>query len=388
MKKLAIITSHPIQYNAPLFKTIASRKIIQLKVFYTWGEEVLENKYDPGFKKNVDWDIPLLDGYEYEFLENTSTKKGSHHFNGIVNPAIIERVEAYDPDAVLVFGWAFSGHLKAIRYFKNKIPVYFRGDSTLLDRTNKYKAIARSILLKWIYKHIDYALFVGQNNKKYFLQYGLKEEQLIFAPHAIDNDRFSNPDDIYTNEANEWKRLLDISENDIVLIFSGKLEAKKNPLFLIELLKHCRSNYLKVIIVGDGALEKEIRKYAIEDNRLCLISFQNQQKMPVVYRLADIFILPSIGPGETWGLAANEAMASGCVIMLSEKVGGAIDLVKERENGIVFKLGDVKKCVDFIEELFVDRNKLTEMKVASKDLVNNFSFTHIATAIERLVLQS
>src|SRR6202000_144845 len=117
MKKLAIVTTHPIQYNAPLFKILQERKIIELKVFYTWGSTVLENKYDPGFKKNVAWDIPLLDGYDYEFLENISTHKGSHHFKGIINPAIIERIESYNPDAVLVFGWSFASHLKVIRYF-------------------------------------------------------------------------------------------------------------------------------------------------------------------------------------------------------------------------------------------------------------------------------
>ncbi len=42
---------------------------------------------------------------------------------------------------------------------------------------------------------------------------------------------------------------------------------------------------------------------------MIFLDFQNQQKMPLVYRLCDIFVLPSMGPGETWGLAVNEAMA-------------------------------------------------------------------------------
>lgn len=65
MKRLAIITTHPIQYNAPLFKLLTQRNNITIKVFYTWGKSVLENKYDPGFKKNIEWDIPLLDGYGF-----------------------------------------------------------------------------------------------------------------------------------------------------------------------------------------------------------------------------------------------------------------------------------------------------------------------------------
>ena len=72
MKRLAIVTTHPIQYNAPLFKLIQERGNIQIKVFYTWGKTALKNKFDPGFGKYISWDIPLLDGYEYSFEKNIS----------------------------------------------------------------------------------------------------------------------------------------------------------------------------------------------------------------------------------------------------------------------------------------------------------------------------
>jgi glycosyltransferase involved in cell wall biosynthesis len=62
--------------------------------------------------------------------------------------------------------------------------------------------------------------------------------------------------------------------------------------------------------------------------------------MPTVYRLGDVFVLPSRGPGETWGLALNEAMASGRAIAASTKVGGARDLIQSGENGWIFEAGD------------------------------------------------
>src|SRR5437773_3281444 len=102
MKKLAVITTHPIQYNAPLFAMLAQRRNVALKVFYTWGKTVLRKKYDPGFNKEIEWDIPLLEGYDYEFLENVAREKGSHHFNGIINPGIIRKITEWQPDALLV----------------------------------------------------------------------------------------------------------------------------------------------------------------------------------------------------------------------------------------------------------------------------------------------
>src|ERR1700744_5873743 len=104
MKRVVIISTHPIQYNAPLFKLLSERKNVQVKVFYTWGQAQTK-VYDPGFGKEREWDIPLLDGYDYEFIENTSAKPGSHHFNGIINPGLIKKIETYNPDDILVIGW-------------------------------------------------------------------------------------------------------------------------------------------------------------------------------------------------------------------------------------------------------------------------------------------
>ena len=70
MKKLAVISSHPIQYNAPLFALLAKEPEMELKVFYTWGKDSIKDKYDPDFQQKIQWDIPLLEGYQYQFLDS------------------------------------------------------------------------------------------------------------------------------------------------------------------------------------------------------------------------------------------------------------------------------------------------------------------------------
>jgi hypothetical protein len=95
MKKLAIITTHPIQYNAPLFSLLNKRGKIRIKVFYTWGHAVLENKFDPGFGKNISWDIPLLEGYDHVFEKNISPDPGSHHYKGIDNPELTGHIKEW-----------------------------------------------------------------------------------------------------------------------------------------------------------------------------------------------------------------------------------------------------------------------------------------------------
>jgi len=293
MTRLAIITSHPIQYNAPWFKILSKNKKVVPRIFYTWGQTVDGEKFDPGFGKKIDWDLPLLEGYEFTFVKNVAADPGTHHFKGIINPTLINEIEQWKPDAILVIGWSFKSHLQCLRYFKNKIPVLFRGDSTLLDEKKGLKQLLRRFFLKWVYSFIDCALYVGTNNKNYFLKHGLKERQLVFAPHAIDNDRFAEPNEKYLTQACEWKKELGITGNDLVLLFAGKLEPKKNPFFLLELAKSITDTQLKIILAGNGELESKLKASA-KDNRVIFLNFQNQQRMPVVYRLADIFIFDRI----------------------------------------------------------------------------------------------
>ena len=88
--KLAIVTTHPIQYNAPVFQRLSKRGNISIRVFYTWGEQVMKSKFDPGFGKIVSWDIPLLEGYGFEFVFNKAKHPGSNHFFGIITVFINE----------------------------------------------------------------------------------------------------------------------------------------------------------------------------------------------------------------------------------------------------------------------------------------------------------
>lgn len=385
-RKLAIITSHPIQYNAPVFQLLQKRGVIDFKVFYTWGEDGARSKHDPGFGKAIEWDIPLLDGYEYEFVKNTATQPGSHHFKGIINPDIIQQLKDYAPDKILIFGWSFHSHLKIMRYFKNKVPIIFRGDSTLIDEQKGKKKYIRRIILSWIYKHIDIAMYVGTNNKAYFLKHGIKENQLLYAPHAIDNDRFQNLSKEEIEKAVEWRKQLGFEEDDTVVLFAGKLEPKKNPELLLKIGDRLSDKKVKFLIVGNGVLEKELKEKTKEDSKYVFLDFQNQTIMPLIYHMADIFILPSKGPNETWGLAINEAMACGLPVMASNKCGGAVDLIDNGKNGIVFDTDNIEAPLVFISLLHDNKKVKQEASIISKQRIKNFTFTHIASAIERCIL--
>ncbi|MEO7214175.1 glycosyltransferase family 4 protein [Mucilaginibacter sp.] len=382
LKHLAIVTTHPIQYYAPVFKLLHQRQNISIKVFYTWGEACL-TKYDPGFGQEIKWDVPVLEGYPYEFVENTAADAGSHHFKGIITPNLIQQITAWQADAILVFGWAYHGHLKVLRHFKNKIPVYFRGDSTLLDEQSGIKNLMRSAFLKWVYSHVDVAFYPGTNTKRYFRKYGLAERKLVFAPHAIDNERFAKP---HLEQAAQLRARFKVRETDILILFAGKFEGKKSPMLLVNAFLVLNKPDCHLLLVGNGILEPVLKQQAAGNNNIHFMGFQNQTYMPVAYQACDLFCLPSKGPNETWGLAVNEAMACSKALLLSNKVGCAVDLITPGQNGEIFKSGDEQSLKDKLAALTASKATLTTYGKTSGEAIKDWSFTKIAQAIENKLL--
>lgn len=377
MKKLAIILSHPIQYYSPLFQLLS--KSCELKVFYTIGNNAIENgHFDEGFQRHVIWDIPLLSGYNYEIVKNNAKAIG-HHFFGIRNPDLINSLELFQPSAILVYGWSYESHLKCIRYFSGKVPIWFRGDSTLLDSKHLLTKIVRKLFLTWVYKHIDIAFYVGEANKAYFEAMGFPKKKLIFAPHAIDNDRFGQ---IRRVEALALRKSLGIDENEILILFAGKFEHKKNPKLLLNTFLQINQSNVQLLFIGNGALEQELKQLAstsVAKNRIHFMDFQNQNVIPVFYQACDLFCLPSCGPGETWGLTVNEVMAAGKAILVSDKAGCSCDLVQEGKNGYTFESENENELKRKLEIIL--KQDLKEMGNYSYKTIQNWSIERQALAI-------
>ncbi len=382
-KRLAIITSHPIQYNAPLFRLLTERGKLEVKVFYTWGQTEQGFVYDPDFKQAFKWDIPLLDGYEKEFVENISKHPTAGSFNGIDNRDLIERIDRYNPDVLLVFGWSFKSHLRVMRHYSGRKKIIFRGDSNLLDELEGFsvKKILRSVFLTWLYRHVDIALYTGAANKAYYLKYGLKEHQLLYAAHAVENERFYDEDGRHEQAADQWRNELGIGNDEKVFLFAGKLEPKKDPSLLLEAFQQLNLQNTRLIFVGKGVQEEVLQQKAGNDPRILFLGFQNQQQMPVVYRLATVFVLPSKGPGETWGLSVNEALACDRPVLVSSKCGCASDVVVSGQNGLIFEAGSIAALKASLKEMIDLKFSVSSIRA----VIGRFCIQSIAESLEKAV---
>lgn len=380
MKKnrLAAITSHPIQYQSPLFKNLSKK--IDLTVYFFWNFGVKET-FNEEFGQKIKWDIPLLGGYKYKFLKNISLKPSSD-FWGQINFGIIGELAKNRYDAILVFGWnSFTNWLAFLTAFIFGIPVMLRGENPLNQELlkSRWKINLKKIILGNLFKYISYFLYIGEENKKFYKFYGVPENKLVFVPYAIDNDRFMTASELLKKNRNELRKDIGINENDNVILFVGKLIEKKRPMDLLkayEIMVNGQMSNVKchLLFVGDGVLRKELENYCEKNNlkNVHFVGFKNQTELPEYYVISDVLVLPS-GEGETWGLVVNEAMCFGLPIIVSNRVGCGPDLIKNGENGYIFSFGDVSELAQKIKVIF-DKDKMEKFKIKSLEIVKNYDF--------------
>src|SRR5437762_2564689 len=102
MHRLAIVASHPIQYQAPWFRALA--RTTHLTVLFCHRQDA-HAQGDAGFGVPFDWDVPLLDGYDYRWLENRARKPDVSQRNGCDTPEISTIIGGGNFDACVVSGW-------------------------------------------------------------------------------------------------------------------------------------------------------------------------------------------------------------------------------------------------------------------------------------------
>lgn len=381
MTRLAIVTSHPIQYYAPWFRQIAASGDPQIRVFYLWDFGVKATK-DRQFGKEFAWDIPLLEGYEHEFVLNVAADKGTHRFSGLDNPYLADSVEAYEPDAVLLMLYSYKAiaRFMATRTARRR-PLLFRGDSHRLVPPRGIKAAVRGMATRAFFSRMKACLFVGQANREYYRMHGVPKERLFFSPHAVDNARFAAAESEARRKAVEWRRSLGIPKDARVVLFAGKLIEKKRPQDLLHAFRRAALPNAALLYVGSGELEESVRAAAGRDAMVFFAPFANQSEMPMVYAAADMFVLPSRGPGETWGLAVNEAMCMGLPIVASSHVGCARDLVQDGVNGVVFPAGDVEALANALREVLADDVRRIAMGEHSRVAIEKWTYAQATSGL-------
>ncbi len=379
--RLAIVTSHPIQYQSPLFRQVAQRGKVHPTVLYLSDHGIVPSM-DPGFHQRVRFDTDLLGGFDHRYLPNRSPWPSVSTPAGLMNPALLSTLRPTRFDAVLVHGHAHvSTWMSFLAARSSGLPYMLRGESHALGKdVPRAKRIAKHLLLDPVVQGAAACLAIGSHNADFYRSHGAADYRIVPSPYCVDNAFFAKRGRDGRSIRPMLLSAIGLNPRLPTVLFAAKLVPRKRPFDLVMAHRSMRQP-ANLVVIGDGQLAASLAE-AAGDERVRLTGFKNQHELGLWYGAADVFVLPS--SHETWGLAVNEAMAAGTVPVVSDAVGCAPDLV-EATGGRTFPVGDTKRLAEVLDQLVNDPPTLARLRSAGRAAVDRHSLDAAATGIEAAV---
>lgn len=360
--RLLGIYTHPVQYYAPLFRTLTkAHPEIDFEVLYI--TRPTPKQQGQGFGIAFEWDQDLTEGYRWRQLRDPLPGDDYMRWGGLDAPGIGKAIEEARPDVVLLPGWNCRGLVRALFACNRlKIPVLYRGDTSLWQRPGGIKRLVWSGKNRFLLNRFSGFLAVGKRARIFLREHGVPTERIVDSPHAVDAARIRRDAAVaLTPEGRQRLRgELGFGPTDFVVLLAGKLEARKDPETAIRAISELGPGAV-LAVCGAGELEASCRQVAFETKaRVVWLGFRNQGELPQIYAAADALVLPSVS--ETWGLAVNEAMAVGTPCVVSDAVGCAPDLIAPGQAGEVFP--------SEVRAFLVDALQRVRSRVGDRDAVS------------------
>ena len=364
--RVVAVASHPIQYQAPWFRALATSPEIDFSVLFVQQPGAAEQ--GRGFGVAFEWDVPLLEGYRSQRVPELRGKGGLHGFFAarIAHPAAL--VRRLDADVLLITGWHVWPLVQLLFAASwAGVPVIMRGESNALRKRPWLARAWHRLLLGRCAAFLP----IGRASRDLYRGYGIPDRQLFDTPYFVDNARFASSAAQAQSRVAELRERWSIPPQAVCLLYAGKLEPKKRILDLLEALRIASAHpvQLHLLVVGSGELMAQAQAMAAQSSLpVTFAGFLNQTEIPSAYVAADCLVLPS-DHGETWGLVVNEAMACGRPAIVSDRVGCAADLVTDGVTGFVVPFGDTATLARRLVEIASNPGRLRAMGEKARERV-------------------
>lgn len=263
-------------------------------------------------------------------------------FNYEFSPSMINSISKLDPQksAVILHGM-YNFHFFALAQNLQKLPSIVQSHggfpANIMAKLNSHKRSSYSYYLmigpeKAAFKRYETIFSISSIEKKY-IEETYQHKNLYLSPVGMDYNRFQPRD------KNESREKLGISQDKKIVLFVGRLSPEKGIEYLLDAMKQIPDVQGDIVLYIVGIGQKEYQNHLEEyvnklniSTRVKFVGYIPNHILPIWYSAADVFVMPS--PLEWYGLVAAEAMACGTPVIVSN-AGGAIDIVKEYECGVL-----------------------------------------------------
>ena len=383
--RVLAIASHPVQYMAPIFRRMAAHSAVELHVAYC-SLRGAEASHDAEFDASIQWDVPLLYGYNWTHLPYRG--QGTESFFGFCNPGVWKLIRAKKFDAVLCFtGYRCATFWMALLAAKlSKTAFLFGTDTTTLAPRDgrAWKTLLKKMLWPRLFRLADHVIVPSSGSRDLMLSLGIPAERVALTPYSVDNDWWRQQSAQVNRRAlrESWGAGLDTS----VILFCAKLQPWKRPADLLRAFAKASVADALLVFAGEGPLRSQLESEAAAlgiASRVRFLGFVNQSQLPAVYASADLMVLPS--EFEPFAVVVNEAMCCGCAVVASDRVGAARDLVAPVAPQFVFSCGDVEGLAVILKDVAHDRARLQFVARAARAHIQTWSpEANIAATVEAI----
>ena len=359
--RVLMIASHPVQYMTPFFRRTRLQTSLDFQVAYC-SLRGAESGHDPEFGTNIQWDVPLLDGYAWTHVPNKGS--GADSFFGLCNPGLWRLIRNGHFDAVL----CYIGYVRAsfwIACLASKISnaaFLFGSDATSLTPRDgsAWKLPLKKFLWPRLFRLADQVSVPSSGSRDLMLSLGIPGDRITLTPYCVDNDWWTLQSSRVNRAATRaaWA----IPPDAAVVLFCAKLQPWKRPLDLLLAFAKADLPHTYLVFAGEGPLRPQLEAKAAAlgvASRVRFLGFVNQSQLPAVYTSSDLMVLPS--EYEPFAVVVNEAMCCACPVAVSDRVGAGRDLVAPVNPGFIFPAGDVEAIARLMSRAVSDPAGLREL---------------------------
>jgi Glycosyltransferase len=231
--------------------------------------------------------------------------------------------------------WSFIGCFLLAKLIKAKFIVWHT--IWYYPETLQYKLFSW-FLIKVLKEYSDAIVVYGEHGKRFLINKGVDPNKIFIAWQTVDNETFGR--EVKDDEITLIKQKFNITKDKKIVLYVGRLTELKGIEYLLEALNKLNKDDFSFVAIGHGNLKNRVEKYC-KDNEIDyrLIGIIPNSDLPPYYKLATVFVLPSITTKtfkEPWGLVVNEAFNQGCPVVVTDAVGAGVGgLVKNEKNGFV-----------------------------------------------------
>ena len=383
--RVLIVSSHVVQYTAPLFRLMAEHPRLDIQVAYC-SLQGAKPELDREFGVEVAWDLPLLEGYSWVHVPNRSPWPGLGRFLGLVNPGLWKLVRTGKFDAVVSYtGYAYlSFWILATAAKLSGVPLLASTDAHSLQSPHPrwWKSLLKRCCLPLVYRLYDVVLAPSEATIWFVKSLGIPEKRISFAPGGFDNEWWTRK----AKQADQRtvRDRLGVPRRSTVFLFCAKLQPWKRPQDLLRAFARLGQSDCFLIFVGEGPLRAELEAEASAlgvSERVIFSGFVNQTHLPELYRAADLLVLPSDYDG--CPLVVCEAMSCGCPVVLSDAIPGRFELVRHGDTGFIYPCGNVDALARILREAVQDPKHLRKLSSSAVEQMKSWSLRTYADGLVR-----